>query len=237
MLRTGGPQLPYHTIAGVVPCRSGWLVASCKLAGVTMSVEDPQFFTTFADILDYKPAYSAIGVHAPIGYLDTAQPGGRTCDREARAILGARRGASIRSAPPRDVLSGETPIKDARIDAVTRTLLPRYQEISREVPPYRQRTVYEVEPELTFYELNHEFPLTYSKHFEFGRKERRVLLEGRIEGISRILDAVIFGVSPTHLADAAACMWTARRIYGKIGIRVPEDPEWDSEGVRMEILR
>ena len=40
----------------------------------------------------------------------------------------------------------------------------------------------------------------------------------------------------SYLIDAAACMWTARRIFAKIGLRIPEDPEWDSEGLRMEII-
>lgn len=195
------------------------------------------YFERFAELLDYKPAFAAIGVHAPIGYLDMAQPGGRTCDREARAMLGPRRGASIRSAPSREVLNGSKDLAEAGLDAVSRVLLPLIREIAEEVPPYRQRRVFEVEPELTFYELNHEIPLRYSKRLEFGREERRTLLQARIEGIDRILEAELPKVTATHLIDASACMWTARRIFGNTGIRMPVDPEWDSEGVRMEILR
>lgn len=234
MLRTGGPQLPYKIVAGVVPCRSGWLIASAKLAGVTMSIEEPTYFDTFAEILDYKPAFTIIGVHAPIGYLDEPVPRGRTCDREARAVLGPRRGSSIRSAPSRAALqSGDS----TGLDAASKTLLTHYREIAEEVPAYRQRTVYEVEPELTFYDLNGELPLRYSKRTELGRVERRTLLATKIEGIDRILFADLAGVKAKHLIDAAACMWSARRIFGKVGNRIPEDPEWDSEGVRMEIVR
>jgi predicted RNase H-like nuclease len=234
MLRQSGPQLPYKIVAGVVPCHRGWLVASSKIAGVTMSIEEPTFFTNFVEILDYKPAYSIIGLHAPIGYLDEAAPGGRSCDRVARELLGPRRGASIRSAPSRALLRGDI---DSGIDAVTRTLLAQYREISLEVLPYRQRTVYEVEPELTFYDLNGSTPLRYSKRLEAGRIERISLLEARIIGVDRILEAEIPGVKKKHLIDAAACMWSARRVFGKIGARIPEDPEWDSEGIRMEIVR
>lgn len=234
MLRQGGPQLPYQIVAGVIPCRAGWLVASCKIGGVTISIEEPNQFTSFVEIIDYKPTFSVIGLHAPIGYPDDATPGGRTCDREARALLGPLRGASIRSAPSRAALRGETEIG---LDAVTRMLLTHYREIADEVPPYRQRTVYEVEPELTFYELNGEKPLKYSKHTELGRMERRALLESRIDGIDRILTAELFRVKLSHLIDVAACMWSARRIFGKVGDRIPADPEWDSEGVRMEIVR
>ena len=234
MLRTGGPQLPYQLIAGVVPCRSGWLAATAKLAGVTISIEEPAYFDTFVEVLDSKPPFSVIGVHAPIGYLDEGIPGGRTCDREARAILGARRGAAIRSAPSRAVLRGSI---SGGLDAASLTLLSHYREIADEVPAYRQRTVYEVEPELTFYELNNRSPLRYSKRTELGRIERSTLLQTKIEGIDRILHAQVSGVKVKHLIDAAACMWSARRIFGKVGFRIPEDPEWDSEGVRMEIVR
>ena len=98
MLRPGGPQLPYNVVTGVVPLRNGWMTASCKIAGITMSCEDPEFYQKFVDILDYKPSFDVVTVHAPIGYLDEATPGGRTCDREARAMLGARRGSAVRSA-------------------------------------------------------------------------------------------------------------------------------------------
>jgi predicted RNase H-like nuclease len=233
MLHRGGPELPYQIIAGVVPCNSGWLTASCKIAGVTMSIEEPMIFDTFAEILDYKPAFSVIGVHAPIGFLDEATPKGRECDKLAREMLGPRRGASIRSAPSRALLRGDV---DSGVDAVTDILLPHYREISEEVAPYRQRTVYSVEPELTFYELNHDKPLAYSKRSEYGREERKALLVGRLDQVDRILCAELPRVKESRLIDVAACMWSARRIFAKIGHRIPENPEWDSEGLRMEII-
>jgi predicted RNase H-like nuclease len=233
MLHRGGPELPYQVIAGVVPCNSGWLTASCKIAGVTMSIEEPMVFETFAEILDYKPSFAVIGVHAPIGFLDEATPKGRECDQLAREMLGPRRGASIRSAPSRALLRGDV---DTGVDAVTGILLRHYREICEEVAPYRQRTVYSVEPELTFYELNHNKPLTYSKRSELGREERKALLMGRLDQVDRILCAELPRVKESRLIDVAACMWSARRIMAKIGHRIPENPEWDSEGLRMEII-
>jgi predicted RNase H-like nuclease len=233
MLHRGGPELPYQIIAGVVPCNSGWLTASCKIAGVTISIEEPMVFETFAEILDYKPAFSVIGVHAPIGFLEEASPKGRECDQLAREMLGPRRGASIRSAPSRALLRGDV---DSGVDAVTGILLRHYREISEEIAPYRQRTVYSVEPELTFFELNHDKPLTYSKRSEYGREERKVLLVARLDQADRILCADLPRVKESRLIDVAACMWSARRIFAKIGHRIPENPEWDSEGLRMEII-
>ena len=67
--------------------------------------------------------------------------------------------------------------------------------------------------------------------------ERRDLLIKKIPGVERIYDAKIPRVTPAHLLDVAAFMWTARRVFARAGIRVPQDPQWDEEGLRMEIVR
>ncbi len=83
-----GPVLPYRPLAGVVPCPGGWLVSSGKLQGITLSPNDPIVLSTLMDVLDYKPAYEIIALAAPVGLLDEYRRGGRTCDREARRLLG-----------------------------------------------------------------------------------------------------------------------------------------------------
>lgn len=120
---------------------------------------------------------------------------------------------------------------------MTRKLLPRYREAATELQPYRQRTVYEVSSEMSFYQLNDDVPLRHSKRSELGRQERRELLAKKIPGVDRILDAQLPRVPHSHLLDVAAFMWTARRIFAKAGIRIPQDPQWDEQGLRMEIVR
>ena len=51
--------------------------------------------------------------------------------------------------------------------------------------PYRQRTVFEVHPELSFFQINGDVPLRWTKKFEVGREERRALLIKKIPGIDR----------------------------------------------------
>ena len=95
-------------------------------------------------------------------------------------------------------------------------------------------------PELSFYQLNDDKPMQHSKYTEEGVAERRALLEQRIQGIDVTLDAASalpVGVTARHLLDAAADMTTARRIAARAVERLPEDPEWDEAGVRMELLR
>jgi predicted RNase H-like nuclease len=226
-----GPMLPYDLVAGVVPCSRGWLVAGAKVLGVTIAPELPRLLATFLEVVDDRPAFSVVGLYLPVGRLDEAVPGGRNCEREARALLGPRRGAAIRSAPVRSSGDGgDSP-------AIPRGLAERFEEVERDMAPYRQRTIYEVHPELSFYQLNEDRPLQHPKRSAEGRLERRALLETRIAGVDRVLDTPVPGVRRTHLADAVACMWTARRILGRAMTRLPLDPEWDSLGLRMELVR
>jgi len=231
-----GPDLPYTLIAGVTPCGPSWLVAPAKLQGTIFAPEGPQLIAPFADVLDQRPSYSVIALNAPVGFLDHAAAGGRTCDREARALLGPKRGSSIPSAPVRSP-TNELEFLPDHLDAISMTLLPRYREVAGEMFPFRQRTVYEVHSDMSFYELNEGQPLQWPKHTEKGLEERKALLQVKLPAVDRILSAELPGASLAHLLDVAVFAWTARRIFAKAAIRIPRDPEWDEQGLRMEIVR
>ncbi len=199
-------------------------------------------FESFVEILDYRPAYEVLAVACNIGLYDEPAAGGRACDREARRLLGWPRRGAVFSAPVRAALEAAT-----YEDAVQRNggtmsppqwaLLPRIAEVDAAIAPYWQRTVFEVHPELSFYQLNEDSPLHHGKHTHRGVNERRSLLERRIPGIGATFDRRVKGARLHHQLDAAACLWTARRIAGRAVNRVPEDPEWDDLGLRMEIVR
>jgi predicted RNase H-like nuclease len=122
------------------------------------------------------------------------------------------------------------------LDAITAMLLPSYLEVSREMSAYRQRVVYEGNPELSFYQLNGDVPLRQSKKLEDGRDERRVILENKVPNVDKIIDTELDGVPRQHLLDVAALLWTARRVFSRGAKRIPEDAEWDSQGLRMEYV-
>jgi predicted RNase H-like nuclease len=106
------------------------------------------------------------------------------------------------------------------------------------VQSHRQRTIYEVHPELSFFQINGDKPLQYSKRTAKGVDERRELLRKRFPAADRSISA---GTVPQrlnpHVLDATAALWTARRVVAKAVTRVPEQPEWNGEGMRMEIVR
>jgi predicted RNase H-like nuclease len=210
-------------------------VASAKIQGSNFAPEPPRLYETFIEVLNEKPSFVAIVVNAPIGFRDRPRGGGRTCDVEARALVGLR-GSSIHNAPTRAVLDGSIAWRDGGLDAITATMLPRYREVAAEMSPFRQRVVYEGHPELSFYQLNKDTPLHRSKQIEMGREERKAILKEKLPGIEKVIEADIPSVPQKHLFDAAALLWTARRVYGRAAKRLPADAEWDSEGIRMEIV-
>jgi predicted RNase H-like nuclease len=230
-----GPDLPYSVVAGVTPVGPRWLVASAKIAGSNFAPEAPKVYDNFLDVLSERPAFVAIVANVPIGYCDKPEDGARVCDREARTLL-KRRGTSVHNAPSRAVLNGDIPASEGMLDAITATLLPRYREVAKEMSPYRQRTLYEGHPELSFYQLHKDIPLTKSKRIEAGREERRAILSDRMRGSERHFDATNLGVPEKHLLDAFALLWTARRVFGHAAKRMPTEPVWDSEGLRMEFV-
>ena len=234
-----GPELPYSVVAGVVPTRGRWLVASAKVQGSTFAPEPPRVYESIIEALDERPSFATIVIAAPVGYRDDPEQGPRMCDLEARRLLGAR-GKVLHNAPLRASVLQGIPAPDDDVDAVTATLLPSFQEVAKEMSSYRQRTVYEGNPELSFYFLNGNVPLGTSKKIEVGRDERRDILEKRIPGIDKILDMPLedelAGVRIEKLYDAAAMLATARRVFTKAAKRIPGDGEWDSDGLRMEIV-
>ena len=103
--------------------------------------------------------------------------------------------------------------------------------------PFRQRQLFEVHPEISFYQLNGDRPLRYPKRMTAGVEERHALLEDRMGSMESVLSGRLPGVKVQHRLDAAACLWTARRIKARSFSRLPEDPEWDEQSLLMQILR
>lgn len=236
-----GPTLPYRTLGGVVPCPGGWVVVNGRLQGITLGVDRAEVMERFVDVLDYRPSFEILTVALPIGLPDKPRQGGRSCDKEARKVLGWPRSGAILSAPCRTALGAETYAEAAqrneRMSPVLWRQLPRIAEVDGEMQPYRQREVFEVHPELSFHQINGDRTLAHGKHTVAGREERRALLVARLPGVERALDTPVDGANREHLLDAAAALWTARRIASRSLLRVPIDPEWDEQGLRMELVR
>jgi predicted RNase H-like nuclease len=228
-----GPQLPYSTICGATPWGKHWVTGTAKIGGAVFALETPRLYESFSEILSESPSFSIVVVNAPIGYTDGPEFEPRSCDIASRALLG-KRGSTIKNAPNRAVLNDQTGELKTRLDAVGLKLLARYREVAELVSPYRQRVVYEGHPELSFYQLNSNKPLRYSKNKEEGKVERLILLEQKIPEVSKKVEEASETIPQKYVLDAIALLWTARRVFGHAAQRVPPDAEWDSEGLRVE---
>jgi predicted RNase H-like nuclease len=78
--------------------------------------------------------------------------------------------------------------------------------------------------------------MPHSKRSLSGIEERYELLATKLPNFASTLEQEIAGATPLVLMDAVADLWTARRIAAKAAIRLPLDPQWDPEGLRMEIV-
>lgn len=237
-----GPELPYKLLVGVVPVPKGWLVAQGKLIGIQVYPDEPVIARTFREIIDAIPQYTVVAVTLPIGLPSTPHRGGRRADQEARQILGFPHAGAIGSTPTRAALAAKSydrarALNGGLLDVVTWQQFRKIRELDGEMQPYLQRRVYEVRPELSFYQLAEDVVLRHAKDSRAGQKERQDLLRRRMPGSERVIEAALPGARLTHLTDAAVTLWTARRIVARAVSRVPEEPEWDDNGLRMEIVR
>ena len=223
-------------VAGCTPSATKWLVASAKVQGSTFAPEPPKVYDTFNEVLDERPTFAAIVVNAYIGFRDTLDQGPRTCDVESRAMLGAR-GRFLHNAPTLPTVLRGTSTPEDGLDAITAHLLRAYQEVGKEMSPFRQRQIYEGNPELSFYFLNGGVPLRRSKKIYEGQLERETILVSKLPNIGTVLNAELpRRIRRQNVLDAAALLATARRVFTRSAKRIPSDGEWDSQGLRMEIV-
>lgn len=237
-------------VVGVDGCPSGWCVAvlafsSARLLGVNLHT-----VTTFGAVLSSHQDAAAIAADIPIGLsnLDTYP---RACDREARRVLGPRRGPSVFPAPPRAAVRecARLPYRQAcararkifgrKLSQQTHRILPKIDEVDRCMTPALQNRVIEVHPEVCFWALNGKKPLSHTKKTATGLEERLRLLAGRLPRPA--LDAASAGLTrkqahPHDIVDALVAAYTASCYVEKRFSALPAQPPTDTRGLRMEIV-
>ena len=220
-------------VAGLDGCKNGWfgvfweeITRDCAAAR----------FDSIHEVLEssYKPSVVAIDI--PIGLLNAAKRGGRDCDRAARALLGRPRASSVFSPPIRQALRYTHDYRAAlnanRRSSAENVGIPRqchalFTKIS-EAETLRATNIgyrmYEVHPELCFYEMNKCQPMHHGKKAKqgAGRSERTEVL--RLTQFAGFLDDILAdrvpGVAMDDALDALAACWTALRIASSKAIYV-----------------
>lgn len=235
-------KLPYKNLAGVVPCPGGWLVLPGRMAGITVTAEDAFVVERLFDVLDFRPTFDAAAINAPMGLRDEPGREFRQCEVEAREFVGWPRAAAIYGTPSRTALQERTGLAASKIEPWMNGHDKRrfrwLREAAHELQPYHSRRFFPAHPDVSFTQMNGEKPLKTSPYHEEGRLERLELIRSQLPGIDEVVTRTPpQGAHPTHLINTAAMLWTARRGSGRAMSRFPLDPTWDSEGMRMELVR
>lgn len=235
-------KLPYKILGGIVPCPAGWLIVPARLAGVTVVADEPEVVKTLLDVLEYKPKFDAAAIFATIGFADEPSGPYRACDEEARALIGWPRMVAIKPTPSRAALLAPTRAEAQALEPwLTRDDFRRFKsmrECEREFQPFHQRNFFAAHPDLTFTQLNDDQPLTSSPYQQEGVLERMNLIRNKLPGFEEMVTRTPPpGCGQLHLLQATGLIWTARRAAGRAMNRLPQDPGWDSAGMRMEIVR
>lgn len=199
----------------------------------------------FDEVLALPERPAAIAVDMPIGLLERAAPGGRACDRAARALLGRPRASSVFTPPTRPAL-----VNDGYADAMVRNgagmskeaynILPKIRELDALLTPGAQAGVFEAHPELVFRALGGH-PMRYNKKTPAGRRERLRCLRPVFGAAFRDplrarLELGAGKVAADDVIDAYVLAHAARRIQTGQATRLPQGPApVDARGLRMEI--
>ena len=237
-------------VAGVDGCRRGWFAVFFELK---RRAADAHRFNSLPDILQSKYRPRLVALDMPIGLLDEAVFGGRQCDREARLLLGRPRGSSVFNPPVRAALrqQGNFP---AALEANRESsaihlglakqsfaLIPKINEVDKLLNTEMQKRIFEIHPELCFYEMDGHQPMRHSKKAKgkVGIKERlRVLASTELGSIAKsLLQKRPDWVSTDDALDACAACWTAIRLALGQAERIPAKPPIDKRRLRMEMWR
>jgi predicted RNase H-like nuclease len=229
-------------VVGVDGCPGGWIAMVYDIGGNTLKA---RVHPTFAGLVEAYPDAAAIGVDIPIGLAEGVP---RTCDVEARKVLGPRRSSVFPAPDPRiltipvyaDALNRSRAIAGKGISRQAFAIYPKVAEVNEAVSPFTQDRVFEVHPEVSFWAMNGRQPMEHWKRKPEGFEERRALLAKVMDGVEipdrQAARQLARPAGADDILDAIVAAWTARRhAEGRSG-RWPDLPLTDGVGLRMEIV-
>jgi predicted RNase H-like nuclease len=225
------------TVAGVDSCPYGWIAVLVTFFDEVVA-EEHHLLERFENLLELGVPPSITAVDIPLGLLDEPVEGGRECDRAARKVLGQPRASSVFSPPSRSSLPC-LKYEEARKYGLNKQsfgILPKVREMDRIMTPELQVRIREAHPEISFFVMAGLAAAASGKKKKEGKEERIGLLESRFYQVHEGLAAFpSTKAAADDILDAYACAWTAMRIFRGEAGRLPDDPQTDSKGMKMEI--
>ncbi len=222
-------------LAGIDGYKNGWVAAIELRPGETVM----RAYPNFRSILD-DGSLTLVVIDIPIGLLDH---GPRTCDVEARRLLGRARGSSVFPSPLRSMLDAGTWEEACRrrvekegkkCSKQVAGILPKIREVDEGMTPAAQHRLREGHPELCFTMMNQGKPMSFNKRTKQGQEERVTLLLHHFPDLHMQLRRV--SGAGVDILDAYACLWTARRVRQGKATSLTADTEVDRKGLKAEII-
>ena len=230
-------------VCGADGCRAGWY-GVCK--NLDSGEVTGQVYRGIYELVFRQSEPLMLAIDIPIGLPDA---GARQCDRAARRILKPGRASSVFPAPIRPLLAAGSyqeacqirlAVDGRKISKQLWQILPKIREIDDLLLQNvrLQTRLREVHPELSFTALNDGKPMAFWKKRPEGFAERLPLLKGHFgDAVEQALATRNPAeCSPDDVLDAFAALWTAERIVRGEAQVLPEQPEKDRFGLRMEMV-
>lgn len=230
---------------GIDGCKKRWFAVILTEEGDW----DIEVFSDVSHLLNKIDNSSLILIDIPIGLRESGAQE-RHCDTEARRLLGPKRASSVFPAPCRAAIHCEnyTEARDIneertgrRLSLQTWNILRKIREvdnllINREFAKSRVR---ETHPEICFWAMAGH-PMEHYKKTAEGCSERMQVLQSVYPNSNDIIKRALKDykrkdVARDDILDALSAAVTATVGVQRL-VSFPEIPEFDSRGLRMEIV-
>jgi predicted RNase H-like nuclease len=231
-------------VVGVDGCRGGWVAVMLTVKGDW----EVNIFASFSKLWTAYEDAAIILVDIPIGLMKDAH--GRPCDWLARRVLGPRY-RSVFPVPCRPAIYANTydeaikineQLTKKRIFRATWNIVPKIREVDDLLLKNNKarRTVREVHPEVLFWALAGQRPMSFKKTIDKGFIERVQVLMSVYPQTETILSHGITSLwiqdlERDDVLDALAAAVTGLLGGGKLKT-LPEIPERDVHGLPMEMV-
>ena len=233
---------------GVDGCRAGWLA-------VGLTAGDDWRVDIFPDVSDLWREYRTacvILIDIPIG-LKEAGNQERRCDPLARKLLGPRRSSVFPAPCRRAIYAGSyqeacdinEQMTGRRLSRETWNITSKIREVDQFLArePSAIGRMREIHPELCFCALagNSKKPMTHPKKRPEGRLERLQTLQSVYPQTADLFAHALAtyrrkDVARDDILDALAGAVNAKAGGPRL-VSIPEEPEFDRRGLRMEMVR
>lgn len=239
---------------GVDGCRAGWFAVFLEEENENDCRWEVALFPEFSFLIDflennYSHAEPLILIDIPIGLKDSGA-GERLSDINARKILKARK-SSIFPVPCREAVYAETYEKACEVNkkftgkSISKqawNIVPKIRDVDSFLlknKSYREK-VREVGPEIC-YQSFAGFPMKYSKKKIEGFFERKEALNNACKCVDEIIEYSFSRYKRRDLAkddilDALAAALTARKGSRHGFVYIPDEPETDSMGLKIQMI-